>query len=420
MRTGTFSIDGVYYHFNEDGSMYTGLLTENGNTYYYGTNGKRATGIVEIGGKKYFFNSNGIKTSGFQEYKGNTYFFSRINDNAMRTGFFQIDDGFYYFLESGIMVKGFATTPDKIKRFFSRVNGIMRTGWVNIDGIMYYFDKTTGQLATGEKTIDGVNYIFDQDGKMKDGFVTDVDGNIRYYFPNGTFANDWITIAGVKYFFNSLGVMIAKNAKKVIDVSYHNKDIDWWTAVNYGGVDAAMIRLAYRGYGTGLLVNDVNFETNIQGATSQNIPVGVYVYSQAITVEEAREETKRAIELVNKQGGKSKVNLPIVIDTEYTGAWENGKRAGRADYLSREQRTDVIIAFLERVKQAGYEPMIYASKNFFKENLNMDRIGNCKLWVAQYNHYCTYTGMGEKVLWQYSSTETIPGISTNVDVNVMF
>ena len=50
----------------------------------------------------------------------------------------------------------------------------------------------------------------------------------------------------------------------------------------------------------------------------------------------------------------------------------------------------------------------------------MDRIGNCKLWVAQYNHYCTYTGMGEKVLWQYSSTETIPGISTNVDVNVMF
>ena len=83
MRTGSFQIDGIYYHFNEDGSMFTGILKENGNTYYHDTDGKRLTG--------------------FQMIDGKTYFFSRINDNAMRTGSFQIDGIYYHFNEDGSM-----------------------------------------------------------------------------------------------------------------------------------------------------------------------------------------------------------------------------------------------------------------------------------------------------------------------------
>ena len=420
MRTGAFQIDGVNYRFNNDGTAYVGIYEENNQTYYYDNNGRVTTGIVTIDGKRYFFNSEGVKSWGFQKYNNHTYFFSRINDHAIRTGFFQIDDYYYLFLETGEMVTGFSNKQDGIMRFFSRVDGHMRTGWVNIDGVMYYFDPSNGAMTTGEKTIDDVNYVFQSDGKLKDGFVTDTSGNVRYYFTDGSYANDWVTIAGTKYFFNGLGVMIAKDAKKVIDVSYHNKDIDWWTAKNYGGVDAAIIRLAYRGYGTGSLVTDTKFLDNINGAASQNLPIGVYVYSQAINKQEAIEEAERAINLVNENGGKSKFSMPIVIDTEYTDAWYNGKRAGRADYLSKEERTDVVIAFIERVRQAGYEPMIYASKSFLNDNLNMNRIGNVKLWVAQYYHYCTYNGIGEKVMWQYSSTEQIPGISTNTDVSVMF
>ena len=421
MRTGEIKVDNKYYLFQEDGPMFTGIYTKNGKEYYYDeTTGERRTGIVKINDKYYFYNKNGIKEYGFQKYNNQTYFFGRLDDHPMRTGFLYIDGYYYYFKDTGEMVTGFYQTPDGIKRFFGRLNGQMRTGWVNIDGNMYYFDLETGEMATGAKTIEEVNYIFNENGKLKDGFVTDTAGNIRYYFPDGSYANDWVTIAGVKYFFNSLGVMVAKNAKKVIDVSYHNKNIDWHTVSTLGGVDAAMIRVAYRGYGTGALVNDTLYESNISGATSQGLPVGVYVYSQAITTAEAIEEADRAINIVNNLGGKGKVTLPIVIDTEYTDAWENGQRAGRADYLSVKQRTDIVLAFIERVKQAGYEPMIYASKNFFINNLDMSRLGNYKLWVAQYNHYCTYTGNGEKLMWQYSSTETIPGISTYVDVSVMF
>ena len=419
MRTGTFAIDGKYYHFNNDGTMHTGLLDENGNTYYYGNNGVRQTGIIQIGDKKYFFNNNGIKSWGFQKYNGKTYFFSRIDDHSMRTGFFQIDDYYYFFKDNGEMVTGFAS-PQNIKRFFSRVDGKMRTGWVYIDGYMYYFDPSTGEMAVGNKTIDGVNYTFESNGRIKSGFVTDSNGNVRYYFQDGSYANDWVTVEGKKYFFNSLGVMVASNAKKVIDVSYYNKTIDWAKAKNQGGVDGAIIRVAYRGYGTGRLVNDDNYEANITGAQAVGLPIGLYVYSQAITVEEAVEEANRAIQIANAHGGKTKITLPIVIDTEYTDAWENGVRAGRADNLSKDARTNVVKAFTDRVRAAGYEPMIYASKSFLENNLDMNRLANNKLWVAQYNHYCTYSGPGNKIMWQYSSKESVQGITGNVDVSVMY
>ena len=253
-----------------------------------------------------------------------------------------------------------------------------------------------------------------------DRFETDSNGNTRFIFSDGSYANDWITINGTKYFFNSLGVMIAQNARKVIDVSYHDGDIDWAKAVQQGGVDGAMIRVAYRGNTVGALVNDTMYSQNIQRALKQNIPIGVYVFSQAITVDEAREEARRAITIVESMGGKSKITLPITIDTEYTGKMENGVRTGRADNLTKQQRTDIVLAFLDEVEKAGYDSMIYASTNFYYEELDMNRIGNKRLWIAQYNHYCTYKGPGTKIMWQYSSTERIPGISTNVDVNVWF
>ena len=482
MRTGMFQIDGKMYYFKEDGSAYTGWLEKDGKKYYFDNNGKRLSGfqaiegktyffcrigdnfmrtgvfkidgptyhfgadgvmykgLIEENGKKYYYNNNGQKVGGFQVIDGKTYFFSRVNDNAMRTGMFQIDGSMYYFKEDGSAytgwlekdgkkyyfdnngkrLSGFQTIEGK-KYFFSRINdNYLRTGWTKIDGKMYYFDPGTGAMTTGNKTIEDVNYNFNDNGVLKDGFVTDKNGNLRYYYTDGSYANDWVTIAGVKYFFNSLGIMVAKDAKKTIDVSYHNSEINWEQVKQQGKVDAAIIRVAYRGYETGKLVTDSSFEYNVKGALNQNLPVGIYVYSQAINTTEAIEEAERAINVIKTLGVGDKVKLPIIIDTEYTDAWENGQRAGRADSLTKSQRTDVVLAFLKKVEESGYESMIYASKNFLNENLDMNKIGNKKLWVAQYNHFCTYTGPGDIVMWQYSSTERLPGINTNVDMSVMF
>ena len=248
-------------------------------------------------------------------------------------------------------------------------------------------------------------------------FETDSNGVTRFIYYDGSMARDWITVDGKKYFFNSLGVMIAADAKKVIDVSTHDGDINWAKAVQEGGVDGAMIRAAYRGWTFGSVANDDKFQQNVRGALSQGIPIGAYFYSQALTVQEAQEEAYRLIALVEAMGGKNAFKLPLVIDTEYTGLANN---SGRADNLTVQERTDVVEAFLQVIEKEGYEPMIYASTYFYYENLDMSRLSKYKLWVAQYAHYCKYNGPGQKVMWQYSSTERIPGISTNVDINVMF
>ena len=419
LKKGWQALEEGRFYLNSDGTVNYGLKEIEGNTYYFNEKGFAATGFQVIEGKKYFFDIiNNRLLKGWQNYKGNFYADSKTGE-IQSDGYFYLDNETYYIV-NGYTVSGIQTIDGK-KYFFSRTgHNELKTGWIKDNGDMYYCSPTTHELVTGEQVVDGIKYDFGTDGKLKDGFVTDTSGNVKYYYSDGSYAVDWVTIAGRKYFFNGLGVMVAQDAKKVIDVSYHNKDIDWWTAKNSGGVDAAMIRLAYRGYGTGNLVTDTNFLANVKGANEQDIPIGVYVYSQAINKQEAIEEAERAISLVNENGGKNTFSMPIVIDTEYTGAWANGKRAGRADYLSKNDRTDIIIAFIERVKKAGYEPMIYASKNFLIENLNMDKIGNVKLWVAQYNHYCTYNGVGQTVMWQYSSTESVPGISTNTDVSVMF
>ena len=157
---------------------------------------------------------------------------------------------------------------------------------------------------------------------------------------------------------------------------------------------------------------------NINGTIANGIPFGIYVYSQAINTSEAIEEADRAISIANQYKGK--VALPIVIDTEYTDAWENGQRIGRADYLSRFTRTDIVKAFVERVSAAGYEPMIYASKSFLMNNLNMNQLSNYKLWVAQYYDYCTYPDTSNIFMWQYTSSGSIAGSSARTDISVMY
>ena len=275
MRTGFFMIDGYYYNFNQDGKMITGLVTMDDGIRYFKSNGQMAIGITKIGEKTYFFNDNGIRVSGFQKQNGKIYFFSRIDDNYMRTGFFAIDGYYYYFEENGVMQEGFQKVEGK-NRFFSRVDGKMRIGWVNIDGPMYYFDLITGEMFIGNHQIDGVNYIFNDDGTLRDGFATDIYGNIRYYFPDGTYATDWYTIAGTKYFFNSLGVMIGKNVKKVIDVSAHQGKIDWEMVKSQGDIDGVILRVA-----AGSANIDSQFKRNVSELNRLQIPYGLYIYSYA-------------------------------------------------------------------------------------------------------------------------------------------
>ena len=288
-----------------------------------------------------------------------------------------------------------------------------------IDGYWYNFDVITGAMKTGFQYIkeQDKTVYYDKNGHMLYG-MQNIDGS-TYYFDKSTGAmkNNWAIVDGTKCYFGKNGELKAKNVKKVIDISKHNGNIDW-PKVKKDGVDAVIIRAAYRGYGTGKLAEDINFYDNVRGASSQKIPIGIYVYSQAINVTEAIEEANKLIDMANESGGKSIINMPIVFDTEFSGCYENGKRCGRADFLSKNDRTTIAKAFQDKISKAGYTPMIYASTSFLHNDLVMSKLSNYKVWVAQYGAKVTYTG--KYVMWQYTSSGSVAGISGNVDMNIMY
>lgn len=192
-----------------------------------------------------------------------------------------------------------------------------------------------------------------------------------------------------------------------IDVSKWNKEIDW-EAVAEAGIDYAIIRVGYRGSATGSLVEDPYFWQNIDGAVRAGVKVGLYFFTQATNEVEAVEEASMAIALCNKYP----ISYPIFIDTE--GAGGNG----RADALDKETRTLVCDAFCKTIKEAGYTPGIYASKNWLNNNLNMDELQNYAIWLAEYKEAPTYDG--EYHMWQYTSKGKVEGISTRVDLNISY
>lgn len=198
-----------------------------------------------------------------------------------------------------------------------------------------------------------------------------------------------------------------ENASFGIDVSKWNKEIDW-EKVKAAGVDFAIIRCGYRGSKTGSLVEDPYFIKNIEGAQTAGIKVGVYFFTQATTEIEAVEEASMVLMLCKGY----KLALPVFIDTEGAGG------DGRADGLSVESRTAVCEAFCRTVENAGFNAGVYASKNWFENNLNTEHISDYTIWLAQYSRRATYEG--DYDLWQYTSAGTVDGIGTRVDLNLCY
>ena len=231
-------------------------------------------------------------------------------------------------------------------------------------------------------------------------------GGNRYYYRGSQRVTGWQNIDGLQYYFDG-------NAKlsscTMIDVSTYNGDIDW-NAVKAAGVDYAIIRVGYRGYGTARLVQDRRFEQNMRGAINAGIRVGAYIVTQAVNTEEAVEE---ASFIVEKCRGYN-VTLPLAIDVEWAG---NSYEEGRANSISASTRTDVINAFARTVMNSGYAAMAYANKDWFENKIYSGNLfSSCKIWLAQYRN-TEYTYGGRVNIWQYTSKGRVDGINGDVDIS---
>lgn len=189
-----------------------------------------------------------------------------------------------------------------------------------------------------------------------------------------------------------------------IDVSHHQKEIDW-TAVKNAGVDFVMVRLGYRALAeSGELYEDRYVYQNLQGARDAGLLVGAYFYSQAVSTDEAVEEALYALTILN---GFS-LDLPLAFD------WEMEKRNAQ---VSRRTATACAYAFCNAVEQAGYEPMIYFNTHQALELVDMSYLTEYPWWLAKYNTEGTFVCRFD--MWQYSCTGSVDGINGNVDLNIL-
>lgn len=201
---------------------------------------------------------------------------------------------------------------------------------------------------------------------------------------------------------------------KVIDISEFQDEINWKKA-KADGVQGAIIRCGLRGAGSGVLKTDSMFLNHIKGAYKAGVPVGIYMFTEAINAKEGREEADYAIKMWETAGVP--ISYPIAVDTENVFYNENGKKiAGRANdtKLSKSKRTAAIKAFCERIKEKGYTPMIYASTSWLHNQLDMSKLPY-DVWVAQYNDVCEYEG--KYVIWQYTSEGRVAGAKGDIDLN---
>lgn len=203
-----------------------------------------------------------------------------------------------------------------------------------------------------------------------------------------------------------------------IDVARYQGTIDW-SRLATSRVDFAMVRLGYRSSADGTIVEDANARYNLQEAQKNEIMLGAYFFSTAVSKEEAIEEANWAADLIDQYS----ITYPVAYDCE--GYLEPDSRQYG---LSAEERTDIALAFLKQIEKRGYEGMFYSSKNELEgdHQWQTSRIEKeYKIWVAQYPAVAypatgasSYSGTHH--MWQHTTHGVVPGISQNVDLNVAY
>lgn len=193
-----------------------------------------------------------------------------------------------------------------------------------------------------------------------------------------------------------------------LDISKTQGFIDFNKLVK-SGVNFVMLRVGARGYSTGQLILDEYYVNNIKAATDTSLHVGLYFSSQARTKEEAVEEANMVI----NQIGTYKIDYPIVFEMETIL-----NDTSRTSDLTKAERTDIAIAFLDTIKAAGYIPMIHGDKEWLLTKVDLSKLTAYDIWLSQEGDLPDYPYQFS--MWQYNTSGAVDGISGNVSFNISF
>jgi GH25 family lysozyme M1 (1,4-beta-N-acetylmuramidase) len=207
--------------------------------------------------------------------------------------------------------------------------------------------------------------------------------------------------------YNRHNYLLLQNLKSYagVDVSAYQGNIDW-KKVKSSGIDFAIIRLGYRGYESGKLVEDEYAKTNLKNAKAAGLKIGAYFFSQALSIQ----ETDQEIQFMLKILGDTKLDMPIVLD------WEIPADTARTRNMDQRTLTDIQLHFCGQLKKMGYQPMVYFNWHQSEKLYVLHDLEDYPFWLALYQDRMTYPWKVE--MWQYSDKGKVPGINGNVDLNV--
>ena len=193
--------------------------------------------------------------------------------------------------------------------------------------------------------------------------------------------------------------------KKIIDVSQHNGTINF-NKVKESGIEGVIIRIGWIGNKENHTL-DTKFVENVRKCQNVGLPIGIYVYNYCVRKDTVESGTRWVIKKIREYNFQNIISYPIFIDME------DSTISG----LSKNLLTDQCLTFCNIVKNYGFKAGIYANKNWFLNKLEINKLLDYKIWLAEWNGRNNHT-LGYKVdLCQYSSNGQVPGISGRVDMN---
>lgn len=194
-----------------------------------------------------------------------------------------------------------------------------------------------------------------------------------------------------------------ENTEIGLDISKWQGDVDF-NALKEAGVEFVIIRVGTSSGINGENLVDSKFEQNINGANKAGIPVGIYFYSYANSEDRAISDALWVLEQIKDY----KVDLPIAFD------WENWSFYNEFN-LSFFGLSSMADSFVKTVRDAGYEGMLYSSKNYLEDIWFK---GDYPVWLAHYTTKTNYEGDYE--FWQLCNNGRVAGINGDVDINIRY
>ncbi len=302
-------------------------------------------------------------------------------------------DGNAVILSSGVTLSN-ATINGDVIITGAAANGSVLLKNLTVTGEIYNMGDAVVRVLDNDRTSGGV--LTYKDEKLP--IHTNVSANTYSADLFTTGANGYLTYNS-DYYDTVIG----------IDVSAHQGDIDWQAVAN-SGVKFAMIRVGFRGYTAGTLNLDQYFEANIQGALDAGLDVGVYFFSQAITVAEAQEEADFVLNAIKGYD----VTYPVVYD------WEtiSGTSVARTKDMDASVLNQCAKAFCDRVTANGYDTSVYFYTWLGYKYYDLSQLADYDFWYAEYSAAPTF--YYDFQMWQYTSSGTVPGIKGKVDIDILF